>query len=75
MKSYTLGAVEGGVVENRDDEKNIADSMALSGGRSTSTSNRTTGPDLIGVRVSKTLNRVKYYFDEDLEDDSSADAG
>jgi hypothetical protein len=75
VRSYTLGAVEGGVVKNRDDEKNIADSVKLDGGRSTSTRNRTSGPDLTGVRVSKSLNRVEYYFDENLDENGSADAG
>jgi hypothetical protein len=75
VRSYTLGAVEGGVVKNRDDEKNIADSVKLDGGRSNSARNRTSGPDLTGVRVSKSLNRVEYYFDEDLDENGSADAG
>ena len=76
VRSYTLGAVEGGVVKNRDDEKNIADSVKLDGGRSTSTGNgRTSGPDLTGIKVSKALNRVQYYFDEDLDEDGTGDAG
>ena len=75
VRSYTLGAIEGGVVKNRDDEKNIADSAPLRGGRSVSTRNRTAGPDLTGVSVSKTLNRIAYHFDEELDEHAGADAG
>jgi hypothetical protein len=74
VRSFTLGAVEGGVVENRDREQNLADSAALSGARS-ATRSRTVGPDLTGVRVSKTLNRVEFHFDEALDEGAGADAG
>jgi hypothetical protein len=74
LKGYTVAAVEGGVVTNRDGQRNVADTAALQNGRSTSGNDRTAGPDLVRVRVSKNLNEVEYKFDEDL-DKGSADAG
>jgi hypothetical protein len=74
LRSSTLGAVEGGVVENRDHKKNIAGSAPLSGGYGRSSRNRTAGPDLTGIRISATLNRVEYHFDEDLDDNGGANA-
>ena len=75
VRSYTLAEIEGGVVKNRDDEKNIADSAPLRGGRSVSTRDRTAGPDLTGVRISKALNRIAYHFDGELDEHARADAG
>ena len=75
VRSHTLGAVEGGVVSNRDDEKSIADSAPLSGGRPVSIRSRTAGPELTAVRVSETLNRVQYHFDELLDEHGGGDAG
>ncbi|MDA0162596.1 hypothetical protein OM076_20145 [Solirubrobacter ginsenosidimutans] len=65
LKSYTVAAVEGGVVKNRDGQKNIADSVSLDNARSTN--NRTSGPDLVRVKLSKNLNRAQFIFDENLE--------
>jgi hypothetical protein len=73
VRSFTLGAVEGGVVANRDRQQNLADSAAL-GGAVSATRSRTVGPDLMGVRVSKTLNRVEFHFDEALDEGAGADA-
>jgi hypothetical protein len=79
LRRHTLGAVEGGaveggVVENRDRKQNIADSAPLSGGYGRSSRNRTAGPDLTGIRISATLNRVEYHFDEDLDEHGGANA-
>jgi hypothetical protein len=73
LRSFTLGAVEGGVVANRDGEKNIADSAPLGGAESANRS-ATVGPDLTGVRISRSLNRIEYHFDEDLGPDDGVDA-
>jgi hypothetical protein len=67
VKSYTMAAVQGGVVKNRDGQRNIADTASLGSGSSTTKDNRTAGPDLVKVRISKNLNRVQYVFDENLE--------
>ncbi len=47
LKSYTVAAVQGGVVKNRDGQKNIADTASLEGARTSN--NRTAGPDLVRV--------------------------
>jgi hypothetical protein len=72
MKSYTTAQVLGGVVKNRDGQRNVADSVSLDNAHTNSSSdNRTAGPDLVKIRVSKDLNRVEYYFDEDLQHGSA----
>ncbi len=68
LKSYTLAAVQGGVVKNRDGQKNIADTASLEGARTSN--NRTAGPDLVRVKVSQNLNRAQFTFDENLGKDS-----
>jgi hypothetical protein len=74
LKSYTIAAVEGGVVKNRDGQKNIADTMALGNTHDTSSHNRVAGPDLVKVRLSKDLNQAQFTFDENIQK-GSGDAG
>lgn len=71
LKGYTVAAVLGGVVKNRDGQRNVADTIALGNGRNTSSSDRTAGPDLVKVRISKNLNEAQYIFDEDLDKGSA----
>jgi hypothetical protein len=72
LKSYTTAQVLGGVVKNRDGQRNIADSVSLTNAHTNSSSdNRTAGPDLTKIRVSKNLNRVEYFFDENLDKGSA----
>jgi len=74
VRRFTIGMVEGGAVENDEDEGNVADSVTLDGSRISGGRGLTSGPDLLAVRASNTLNRVEYLFDEELEEDGS-DAG
>jgi len=74
LKSYTMAVVQGGVVKNRDGQKNIADTVALDNTHTTSSNHRTAGPDLLRVRISKVLNRAQFIFDENV-DKGAGDAG
>jgi hypothetical protein len=74
VKSYTIAAVQGGVVKNRDGQQNVADSIALDNTHSTTGNRRTAGPDLVRVRISKDLNRAQFIFDENI-DKGSGEAG
>jgi hypothetical protein len=74
VKSYTMAAVQGGVVKNRDGQKNVADTIALDNTHTTTSTRRTAGPDLVRVRISKDLNRAQFIFDENIEK-GSGDAG
>jgi hypothetical protein len=71
MKSYTTAQVLGGVVKNRDGQRNVADSISLDNAHNNTNDNRTAGPDIVKIRVSKNLNRVEYFFDEDLDKGSA----
>jgi hypothetical protein len=71
LKGYTTAEVLGGVVKNRDGQRNVADTISLNNTRDSSSDNRTAGPDLVKVRVSKNLNRVEYVFDENLDKGSA----
>jgi hypothetical protein len=71
LKGYTVAAVLGGVVKNRDGQRNVADTISLSNGRGMSSDDRTAGPDLVKVRISKNLNEVQYTFDEVLDKGSA----
>jgi hypothetical protein len=71
LKGYTVAAVLGGVVKNRDGQRNVADTISLDNGRSTSSDDRTAGPDLVKVRISKNLNEAQFTFDEDLDKGSA----
>jgi hypothetical protein len=74
LKSYTTASVEGGVVKNRDDQRNIADSTDLDNTHDSTQHNRVAGPDLVKVRISKNLNKAQFVFDENIEK-GSGDAG
>jgi hypothetical protein len=70
LKSYTIAEVQGGVVKNRDGQKNIADTVSLDNGRS-STSNRPkaggyhTGSSVVSV-YNKTVT-VKFDSNDQVD--------
>jgi hypothetical protein len=67
IKSYTMAAVESGVVKNRDGQRNVAGSVELDNARGNSSDNRTAGPNLVKVSYSENLNEARYTFDSNLE--------
>ncbi len=62
--SYTIGVVGNGVVQDRSNEVNVADSRTVTGGKEVRGSGGTSGPDLLRVGIDTTLDQVEYVFDE-----------
>lgn len=65
VTSYTIGVVGNSVVEDRSGEVNIMDSLPLAGGGDTRGVGGTSAPELLRVSIDRTLDQVRYVFDED----------
>jgi hypothetical protein len=66
VSSKTIGVVETGAVEDASAEVNLQQSEPLGG--ASGGDGLTDGPDLIGAEPDQTLDRIRYEFDEELEE-------
>lgn len=72
--SYTIGVVGNLVVEDRSGEVNLQDSLPLVGGADTRGVGGTSAPELVTASVDRTLDQIRYVFDERQLDEASAQA-
>lgn len=73
LQAYTVATVEMGVVEDIEDNANIADARTMDGGLGAR--RRTSAPELLSASTDASLDRIEYTLDEFLDDAASADAG
>lgn len=72
VTSYTIGVVGNVVVKDRSGEVNLQDSLPLDGGGDTRGSGGTSSPELLRASVDRTLDQIRYVFDERQLDEGSA---
>jgi len=70
VRSFSLGAVETGTVESRDGKVNLQQSLPLVGRRGQQ--GLTAAPDLLWVSLDRSLERIRYVFDENLQEGGAA---
>jgi len=71
VRSFSLAAVKTGAVSSRDGKVNLQATTHLAG--STGFRGATAGPDLLWVSINRSKERISYVFDEDLDENLSAD--
>jgi hypothetical protein len=69
VRSYALLTVDRAIVEDRDGDGNVQDSVSLDG--SAPDEGRTTAPELLRTNVDGSLNRIELRFDEDLDEENA----
>lgn len=72
LKSFTLAIVEDNAVENFSNEGNTPGSVGLVGSAVKLAPGKTIGPDLVDVKISSSLERALFVFDEDLAEGAKA---
>ena len=70
LKSFTLALVEDNAVQNFSNEGNTPGSVGLVGSSVKLAPGKTIGPDLVDVKISSSLERALFVFDEDLEENA-----
>lgn len=68
LRQYTVASVRSGAVIDRAGDGNPPASIALAGSTVTDLEGRTGAPDLVDVDVDTTLERIRFTFDEQLDD-------
>jgi len=68
LGGYSLGTVNFGVVQNRENELNVRDSQAIAGGDDVAEGRRgaTNAPELLRVSIDPSLEQARFVFDEEL---------
>lgn len=74
VNSYTIGIVGNSVVMDRSGEVNIVDSVPLSGGADVRGVGGTSAPELVRVKIDRTLDQASYFFDDKQLDTAGANA-
>ncbi len=72
LKSFTLALVEDNAVQNFSNEGNTPGSVGLVGSSVKLAPGKTIGPDLVDVKISSSLERALFVFDEDLAENVKA---
>jgi hypothetical protein len=72
---YTIASVQVGAVMDEAEEGNVPATVPLDGSTvAQGAQNSTDGPDLMSIRTLDTLERVQFNFDEQIDENGSANA-
>jgi hypothetical protein len=68
LAGFSVGTVDYGVVQTRENELNVQDSAAIAGGSAEAEGRRgaTNAPELLRVSIDPSLEQARFVFDEEL---------